>query len=233
VRGGSGMAKQRILVVEDHTILREALRALLSSNADFDIVDEAEDGLEAVRRARSLAPDIVLIDLSMPKVNGMEAIREIRRRGFPGKVLALTIHKTEDFILEALEAGADGYILKDETSYAELMRAIETVVSGKPYLSPGASEKVINRHLRGRKHITLRSSWDTLTQRERGVLKLIGEGYINREIADALCISAKTVEKHRANLMKKLNLRGTSALTAFAIEKGLVVKRRVKPAIHA
>ena len=153
----------------------------------------------------------------------MDAIREIKKR-FPDiKVLALTVHKNEEYILATLKAGADGYVLKDATQ-AELMMAIRTVLMGKSYLSPGVSEKVINGYLEGRKTLKPKSAWDTITQREREILKLIAEGYKNREIADYLCISVKTVDKHRTNLMKKLNLHSVSALTAFAIEKGLVTK---------
>ncbi len=215
--------KQRIVIAEDHTILREGLRALLFSNPDFDIVGEAEDGREAIRCVENLKPHLILMDLSMPRMNGMEAIREIKKRCPETKILALTVHKTEEYILATLEAGADGYVLKDAT-HAELLMAIKSVLLGKPYLSPGVSEKVIEGYLEGRKTLKSHSSWDTLTQREREVLKLIGEGYKNKEIADYLCVSVKTVEKHRANLMKKLDLHNASALTAFAVEKGLITR---------
>ncbi len=135
----------------------------------------------------------------------------------------MTVHKTEEYILATLQAGADGYVLKDATQ-AELMMAINSVLAGKPYLSPGVSEKVIGGYLEGRKTSTSSSPWDTVTQREREVLKLIGEGYKNKEIADYLCISVKTVEKHRANLMKKLDLHSASAMTAFAMDKGLITR---------
>jgi DNA-binding NarL/FixJ family response regulator len=137
--------------------------------------------------------------------------------------LALTVHKTEEYILASLRAGADGYVLKDATQ-DELLMAIRSVLEGKSYLSPGASEKVIEGYLESRKTLKTSTSWDTLTPREREILKLIAEGYKNKEIADYLFVSVKTVEKHRANLMKKLDLHTTSALTAFAIEKGLVTK---------
>jgi two-component system response regulator NreC len=213
--------KQRIIIAEDHTILREGLRALISSDPEFDVVGEAEDGRDAIRCVEKLTPDLILIDLSMPRMDGMDAIKEIKKRCPETKILVLTVHRTEEYILATLRAGANGYVLKDAT-HAELMMAIKSVLTGKTYLSPGVSEKVIEGYLEGRK--TLRSStpWDTLTQREREVLKLIAEGYKNKEIADYLYISVKTVEKHRANLMKKLDLHNTSSLTAFAIEKGLV-----------
>lgn len=215
--------KQRIVIAEDHTILREGLRALLSSNPNFDIVGEAEDGQNAIRCVEKLKPHLILMDLSMPRMDGMEAIREIKRRCPETKILALTVHKTEEYILATLQAGADGYVLKDAT-HTELLMAINSVLLGKSYLSPEVSEKVIEGYLEGRKTLKSSSSWDTLTPREREILKLIGEGYKNKEIADYLCISVKTVEKHRANLMKKLDLHNASALTAFAMEKGLITK---------
>jgi DNA-binding NarL/FixJ family response regulator len=214
-------SKYRIVIAEDHTILREGLRALLSSSPDFDIVGEAEDGREAIRCVEKLKPHLVLTDLSMPRMNGMEAIREIRRRAPETKILVLTVHKTEEYILATLQAGADGYLLKD-SSHAELLAAVTHVLSGKHYISPGISDKILEGYLEGRKAIKTRTSWETLTSREREILKLIAEGYKNKEIADDLCISVKTVEKHRANLMEKLNLHNVQGLTAFAIERGLV-----------
>jgi len=213
--------KYRIVIAEDHTILREGLRSLLSSSPDLEIVGEAEDGRIAIQCVEKCKPDLILMDLSMPRMNGMDAIREIKRRFPETKILVLTVHKAEEYILATFKAGADGYILKDST-HSELMIAIKHVLSGKPYISPEISEKVIEGYLEGRKTLKTKSSWETLTQREREILKLIAEGYKNKEIADDLCISVKTVEKHRANLMEKLDLHNVQALTAFAIEKGLV-----------
>jgi DNA-binding NarL/FixJ family response regulator len=213
--------KSRIVIAEDHTILREGLRSLLSSDPNFEIIGEAEDGREAIRCVEKFKPDLILMDLSMPRMNGMEAISEIKKRFKETKILVLTVHKTEEYILATLKAGADGYILKDST-HAELMMAVKNVLSGKQYISPGISEKVIEGYLEGRKTLKTRTAWETLTQREREILKLIAEGYKNKEIADALCISVKTVEKHRANLMEKLDLHNVQALTTIAIEKGIV-----------
>lgn len=215
--------KQRIVIAEDHRILREGLRALISSEPNLDVVGEAEDGRDAIHCVETLTPDLVLMDLSMPRMDGLDAIKEIKKRHPETKVLALTVHKTEEYILATLRAGADGYVLKDATQ-DELLLAIRSVLGGKSYLSPGASEKVIEGYLESRKTLKTSTSWDTLTPREREILKLIAEGYKNRDIADYLFVSIKTVEKHRANLMKKLDLHTTSALTAFAMEKGLVTK---------
>ncbi len=215
--------KQRILIVEDHTILREGLKSLLSSHLDFEIVGEAGDGLEAVRAVDRVQPNLILMDLSLPRMDGITAIREIKKKWPKIRVLALTVHKTEEYIMAALSSGANGYILKDAT-HAELLEAIRIILSGKRVLSPSISEKVIEGYLDGKRKAPLKSSWDTLTRREREILKLIGEGHKNKEIAEFLCISPKTVEKHRANIMDKLNLHNASALTAYAIEKGLITK---------
>jgi len=213
--------KYRIVVAEDHTILREGVRSLLSSNPDLEVVGEAADGREAIECAGRLRPDLILTDLSMPRMNGVDAVREIKRCSPETKVLVLTVHKTEEYILATLQAGADGYLLKDST-YAELLMAVRYVLGGKRYISPGISDKVLDGYIEGKKTLKTRTSWDTLTAREREVLTLIAEGYRNKEIAEELSISVKTVEKHRANLMEKLNLHNAQALTALAVEKGLV-----------
>ncbi len=213
----------RIVIAEDHTILREGLRALLSAEPQFDVVGEAEDGRAAIRLCEDLMPDLALMDLSMPRMHGFEAIKEIKRQSPDVKIIALTVHKTDEYILATLQAGADGYVLKDAT-HSELVMAIKNVLRGKRYLSPGISEKVIEGYLEGKETLRTRSAWDTLTRREREILKLIAEGYKNKEVADYLCISLKTVEKHRANLMKKLDLHNAAELTAFAVDKGLVAR---------
>ena len=213
--------KKRIVIAEDHAILRQGLRSLLSSHDDLEVVGEAEDGLEAVRCIETNNPDLVLLDLSMPKMDGISVIKEIKSRHTETKILALTMYRKEEYVLEVFKSGAEGYCLKS-SPYDELLIAIRAVLSGKHYVSPEVSEKVLEGYLEGRKTIRKKSSWDTLTQREREVLKLVGENYKNKEIADYLCISVKTVEKHRANIMQKLDLHTASALTAYAIEKGLV-----------
>jgi len=219
--GGIMNGKKRIFIVEDHTLLRAGLRALITQDPDLEIVGEADNGRDAVRAIGSLAPDLVLMDLSMPGMNGIEAMRDIKRRNPETRVLVLTIHKTDEYILESLRAGADGYILKDAT-HDELRVAIRSVLNGKTYLSPDISGKVIHGYLGTVNTDNAGSTWNTLTHREREVLKLIAEGHPNKYIADYLCLSIKTVEKHRSNLMKKLDLHNASTLTSYAIEKGLV-----------
>jgi len=211
----------KVIIADDHTILRQGLRALLSSDPNLKVVGEAEDGREAIRCVEDHSPDLALIDLSMPRMNGMEAIGDIKKANPETKIIVLTVHKTEEYILEALKSGVDGYVLKD-ASHTELMIAINNVFKGKRYLSADISGKVIEGYLEGRKILKSKSAWENLTQREREILKLIAEGNKNKEIADYLCISLKTVEKHRANLMKKLDRHNAAALTAFAMEKGLV-----------
>ena len=210
-----------LVIAEDHTILREGLKALFISQPEFEVVGEAEDGIQAIRCVQTYAPDIILMDLSMPKLNGLEAIKEIKRLNPATRIIVLTVHSAEEYVLATLEAGADGYVLKD-ANRVELLMAMNHVLEGKRYLSPGVSEKVIDGYLEGKKSLKGQSAWETLTQREREILKLIAEGYKNKEIADTLCISQKTVEKHRTNLMTKLDLHNVAALTSFAIEKGLV-----------
>jgi DNA-binding NarL/FixJ family response regulator len=214
---------KRIVLAEDHRLLREGLKALLLTEKNLQVVDEAENGLEAVKCVEKHNPDLILLDLSMPKVSGISVIKELKSRFPKVKILALTIHESDQYVLEAFESGADGYCLKD-ASRDELLLAIESVLSGKIYISPGISENVMEGYLEGKKTLKGSTSWDNITQREKDVLKLIGEGHRNKEIASVLNISVKTVEKHRANIMKKLDLHNVSALTAYAIEKKLVTK---------
>lgn len=213
--------RQRILIAEDHTLLRKALTVLLEDQGRYVIVGEASDGLEAVRKACDLVPDVVLMDLSMPKMNGTEAIIEIKKQCENTRILVLTAHDNDELIFETLRAGVSGYILKEDTE-TELMNAIDAVAGGKTYLSPGISSRVIDGYLTGRRTDDASTSPVGLTAREREVLKLIAEGYKNKEIAEMLYVSETTIRKHRANIMEKLDLHNASALTAFAMEHGLL-----------
>lgn len=213
----------KVVIAEDYRILREGLKSLLKPRGDIDVVGEAGDGMEAIRCVETLHPDLLLLDLSMPKMSGLSVIKNLKARYPETKILALTIHESEDYILETFQSGLDGYCLK-EASHSELLLAIDTVLQGKTYLSPGISDKVLVGFLGERKSPKPVSSWETITQREREILKMVGEGYKNRDIADYLCISVKTVEKHRSNIMRKLDVHTASGLTAMAIEKGLVTK---------
>jgi DNA-binding NarL/FixJ family response regulator len=217
-------SKTKVIIVEDHKLFREGLKSILSDKAGLEVVGEAGDGLEAIRTVKKCQPDIILLDLSMPKMNGISVMREIKSQFPEIKIMALTIHESDQYVLEAFEAGADGYCLKD-AGRNELMVAVESVLQGKRYISPSVSDNVLEGYLTGRKKLKSKTSWDTITQREREVLKLLGEGYQNKEISDMLHISVKTVEKHRANIMNKLDLHNAAALTAFAIDHGLVTKK--------
>jgi DNA-binding NarL/FixJ family response regulator len=216
--------KKKIVIAEDHTLLREGIMALLNTQKDLVVVAEAVDGLEAVRCVERHQPDLVLLDLAMPRMNGIAAIKDIKRRFPKTKILAVTIQTSDEYILAAFKAGADGYCLKQATR-EEFITAIRKVLDGMMFISPEISEKVLDGYLEGRKTLKTKTRWDSLTQREKEILKLIGEGYKNQEIADYLCISPKTVDKHRSNLMRKLERHNIAELTAYAIEKELVVKK--------
>lgn len=215
--------KKRVLIAEDHALFRAGLRALLNSEADLEIVGEVQDGKEAVRMATSLTPDLILMDLNMPGSHGLGAIGEIRKRVPDMRILVISMHKTDEYIQEALRNGASGYILK-ESGPDELLMAIRTVLAGKVYLSPDVSERVVSGLLSGspRDSSDATTPLDTLTAREREVLKLVAEGHGNKHIANYLNLSVKTVEKHRSSLMHKLNLRNAATLTAFAISNGII-----------
>ncbi len=214
---------KKIVIAEDQTLVRQGLRSLLESEKKLKVVAEAGDGIEAIRLVEKYKPDLVLLDLAMPKMSGLSAIKHIKNMYPDTKIIALTFHSSEEYILEAFKSGADGYCLKKD-SHTELLTAIKSVLSGKSYISPFISSKVLEGYLEGRKTLKKKTSWETLTQREKEVLKLVGEGYSSIEIGDILCISSKTVDKHRSNIMNKVNLHNAAALTAYAIEKGLVTK---------
>jgi two-component system response regulator NreC len=215
--------KKRIVIADDHTILREGLKAILSSDPELEVVGEAADGQEAILGVEKLKPDLVLMDLSMPGMNGMDAIKEIKKRWPETKILVLTVHKSDEYIQAALQAGADGYALKDCTN-PELRIAIKKVSGGKVFISPGVSGKLIAGNLENKGPLKLSIPWETVTSRQKEILKLIAAGHKNKEIAHLLGISVKTVEKHRVNLMQKLDLHSAPALTALAVEKGLISK---------
>ncbi|MCI0504703.1 MAG: response regulator transcription factor [Gammaproteobacteria bacterium] len=214
-------AQHRIVIVDDHAIFRAGIKALLDSEPDIEVVGEAEDGLSALQAAINLKPDLILSDLSMPKTSGTEGIRQIRRR-FPAiGIIVLTVHKAEEYIRAALAAGANGYVLKDD-SEQELLTAIHQVSNKNFYLSPNICNSVVSGFLGERNKYASLPTWDSLTPREQQVLKLIAEGYRNKAIADYLSISPKTVEKHRGNLMRKLDLHDVSSLTIYAINNGII-----------
>jgi DNA-binding NarL/FixJ family response regulator len=215
------MLKQKVLIAEDHAILREGLRSLLADTPELEIVGEATDGQEAIYLSRQLEPHLVLMDLSMPNINGTEAMRTIKRYNPVIKIIVLTVHRSEEYVRATLDAGANGYVLKDDTR-DDLLNAITNAQKGNVYLSPGICDKVINGYLDSSTCTNFSAPWDQLTVREREITKLIAEGKKSREVAEYLSVSLKTVEKHRANLMRKLDLHNVSAITKYAIENKLV-----------
>jgi DNA-binding NarL/FixJ family response regulator len=217
-------SKKQIFIVEDHRLFREGLKAMLSLDPGYDVIGEAEDGIEAVRLIRKSKPNLVLLDLSMPRMNGFSVLREIKAAMPEVKILVLSIHESDQYVLQAFEARADGYAIKD-SSREELRVAIRSVLEGKKYISPGVAGNVLEGYLDGRKTLKTKSAFDTVTEREKEILKLLGEGYQNKEIAELVHISVKTVEKHRANIMAKLDLHNAAALTAFAFEHGLITTK--------
>jgi DNA-binding NarL/FixJ family response regulator len=213
--------KDKLLIIDDQTILRDGLRMLLEGDPGIEVVGAVSDAAEAVRCIEATQAQLVLIDVSMRSMDGLGALRQIKRRAPATRVLVLTAHDGEEHLRAALQAGADGYLLK-ESSRAELLIAIRDVLRGKRFISPAVSAYIVTRYFEGAGPDARQTPYDTLTTRERQVLKLIAEGRRNREIAKYLFISVKTVEKHRSNLMHKTNLHNTAALTSLAMEKGLV-----------
>lgn len=214
------MKKIRVLLADDHTILREGIRSLLENESDMEVIAEAEDGHQAVKLTTRLKPDIVLMDIAMPRLNGLEATSQIKK-SFPcAKILILTMHDNEEYIRKALAAGAMGYILKDAAS-RELIDAIRAVYQGEAVLSPAITRLVIEDYLRWGDLIFLKPD-DNLSEREREILQLIAEGHTNKQIAEILCISIKTVQVHRSNLMNKLDLHDRGELIKYAIQKKII-----------
>lgn len=212
--------KTRIFIAEDHAILRDGLRAILTDYEDFEIVGEAADGIEAIRGCAQHNPDLLLLDLSMPRMNGSEAIRDIKLQNPHIKILILTLHRSAEHYFGAIEAGADGYALKDARQ-RELVYAIRTVLDGQHYVCSELKKVSEQARRKSEKKDQEESGLPSLTKREREILKLIAEGFTNKEIASYLYISPKTVDNHRTNLMRKLDLHSAQALTLFAIKAGI------------
>jgi DNA-binding NarL/FixJ family response regulator len=209
----------RILLADDHRIIREGLRSLLQKQPDLEVIEEAEDGISAVRMAERLVPDIVIMDIGMPDLNGIEASRQILGRVKGVKVIALSMHSDKRFVLEMLKVGASGYLLKD-CAFEELINAIRAVSNGQFYLSQKVTGVVVNEYLQNQSTGGL-TVYDVLSPREREVLQLLAEGNTTKSIAESLHVSVKTVETHRQQIMEKLNLRSVAELTKYAVREGL------------
>ncbi len=215
------MARIRVLIADDHTVLREGLRALLNMYEDIEVVGEAADGVEAVQKTLQLQPDVVLMDIAMPRLGGLEATLELHQRKLPTKVLVLTQYDNKEYIFQMLKAGAAGYVLK-KAAGSELVSAVRAVHAGESFLHPSAAKAVIERYLAAGEGDETERRLDLLNDREKEVLKLLAEGRSNREIAESLCLSVKTVMGYRASLMEKLDIHNRTELVKFAIRAGLV-----------
>ncbi len=211
----------RVLLADDHRIVRQGLRSLLSAQPGIVVVGETGDGYETVQLAESLQPDVVVMDISMPLLNGIEATRQIVSRTPEVAVVVLSMHGGDEYILQTLRAGAMGYVLK-QSADTELMMAIRAAQRGESFLSPAIAQRVINNYLRQAEAPQTQDRYELLTEREREVLQLIAEGKSVREAADLLGISPRTVAKHKANLMVKLDIHHTAGLVRFAIRHGVV-----------
>jgi DNA-binding NarL/FixJ family response regulator len=208
--------RTRILLADDHAVVRHGFRRILDAQEDMEVVGEVSNGREAVDRSAAIQPDVVIMDVTMPELNGIEATRRIAEQVPRTRILALSMHRDSVYVREILRAGARGYLLKD-SSEADLVSAVRAVAQGEGYLSPAVSEAVLSDY---RKHVT--NPVDLLTSREREVLQLVAEGRTNKEIANSLNLSVYTVEAHRGKIMEKLNLHSASEMVRFAIRNGLI-----------
>jgi len=214
------MSMVTIVLADDHHVVRQGLRTLLESESDFRVVGEAGDGLEAVQLVERLQPDVLVLDLMMPSLDGLEVTRQVSQRSPQTRVVILSMHSSEAYVLEALRHGAAGYVLK-ASSAADLIKAVREVTAGRHYLSPPLSEHAIAAYVQKAKEAAL-DKYETLTTREREVLHLAAEGYSNHEIADRLSISPYTAMTHRANLMRKLDLHSQTDLVRYALQRGII-----------
>ena len=219
------MSPYRIVLVDDHAMFRQGIKNILEGADDLEVIGEADDGLKLLELLRQGTPDMVILDISMPKLRGIEAIREIKMISKDVKVLILTMHNDQEYVYSAMSAGAEGYLLKQDAD-TELFAAIEKIRKKGHYLSPLLSGEVAFELIQASHKGQLLPSTDPLTMREREILKLIAEGASNREIADLLYISIRTVENHRANIMRKLNIRQTAKLVKYAIRKGYTLSTK-------
>jgi len=211
----------RVLLADDHTILRAGLKMMLSVQPDIEIVGEASDGRQAIAEAQRVQPDVILMDITMPELNGIEATRQVKKLLPETRVLVLTMHENEEYLFQVLRAGASGYILK-EAADTELISAIRSVYAGRFYLSPPAQAMMVGDYMQRVRAGEEHDSYSGLTEREREILKLVAEGYTNNQIGERLFISPKTVDTHRTHVMDKLNLHSRAELVKYAMRRGLL-----------
>jgi two-component system response regulator NreC len=215
------MKKIRVLLADDHTLMRRGLRLIVEQQPDLVVVGEAEDGRQAVTLAASLRPDVAVLDIGMPNLNGIEAAKQITDGKSGAAIIILSMHADESYILRALKAGARGYLLKDSAE-SDLVRAIRSVAEGKSFFSPAVSKVLLEDYVKKLQRTGSEDSYDLLTPREREILQLIAEGKSNKDVANLLNLSVYTVETHRANLMEKLKLKSVPELTLYAVRKGII-----------
>lgn len=214
------MTPLRLLIADDHTLVRQGLRRILESQPGWEVVAETGDGREAVRLAAELKPDVLLLDIAMPHLNGVEAMQQIERR-VPGvRVLVLSMYSDEAYVTRAIRAGASGYLLKDSAD-TDLIKGITAVAQGKSFFSPAAARVIVDNYARPAA-VGVADRFDSLSEREREVFQLVAEGYSNKEVAELLHISPATVETHRAHVMEKLDLHSTAELVLCAVRRGVV-----------
>jgi two-component system, NarL family, response regulator NreC len=216
-----GSRKVRVLLADDHKMIRAGLRLVLEQQADVIVAGEADDGRQAVALAAELKPDVVVLDVGMPSLNGIEAAAQIKQARLSTAIVILSMHSDEAYILRALRAGASGYILKDSAE-ADLVGAVRAVTEGKSFFSPKVSRILLEDYVRKLRKSGAEDSYDLLSAREREILQLVAEGKSSKEIANLLNLSVYTVETHRANIMQKLNLKGIPELILYAVRKGIV-----------
>jgi two-component system, NarL family, response regulator NreC len=212
----------RVLLADDHAIVRRGLRSLLESEPGVAVVGEAADGLEAVRLSEEHEPDLVILDVGMPKLNGIDVAARLQKLKRPPSVIILSMHADESYIIRALSAGARAYLLKDATD-EDLLPAVRTVAAGKPFFSPAVTGVLVEDYVRQLQTRGLTDSYHLLTDREKEVLHLLAEGRSNKEVAALLNLGLSTVETHRGNLMQKLNLHNTAEIVLYAVRKGIIV----------
>jgi two-component system, NarL family, response regulator NreC len=215
------MAKVTILLGDDHTLMRQGVRKILEERPDWTVVDEAKDGREAVQKAVTLEPDVAILDIGMPLLNGIEAARQIQRRAPSVRILIVSMHDSEAYIIQALQAGARGYLLKDSAD-TELIRAVTAVSSGKSYFSPAVSAVMLDDYVRQLADKGLSDRYDSLSEREREIFQLVAEGHSNKEIAEMLYLSPTTVETHRAHVLQKLDIHNMAELVLYAVRRGVI-----------
>jgi two-component system response regulator NreC len=215
------MRKIRIVLADDHQLFRRGLRVLLEQQPDFTVVAEAKDGREAVAAVQSLKPDVLVVDIGMQNLNGIEAARQLTESDSDVAIVILSMHSDESYVLRALKAGAKGYLLKDSAE-EDLIRAIHAVTGGKSFFSPAVSKVLLDDYMRKLQRSGAEDAYDLLTPREREILQLVVEGKSNKDVANMLNLSVYTVETHRSNIMEKLNVKGVPELVLYAVRKGII-----------